>query len=237
MSITVRKLVKPNNLLVVDDANFYSMKKVFQDVLKMPYYKNYAAESGAVHNMNNHEDAVKNVLFNHGFKQYTPPSSLHKKDEGDPSFLSNMGNAHFVEQPFGTHEAPDFIVKTANSNLIFIECKSSKGYTPLYNSGGVKPNYVYIFTSEKTNSTTIYKGSSIITDEQYRIIQEHIQKQREMDKITNQLLSEADVNHRGICYYTRPMINQCGGAAYTNYMKHQNRTLCEQEALEYVDRL
>lgn len=237
MSVNIHKIVKLNKFVIVDDLKSCSIKKVFEEILKMGYYKNYAAESGAVHNINKHEDAVKNVLLQNNFTQYIPPNPLHKKDESDTSFLSNMDNSQFVEQPFGTHEAPDFIVKTSNSNLLFIECKSSKGTTPLYNSGGVKPSYVYVFTSEKTNSTTIYKGSSIITDEQYRIIQEHIRKQRELDKITNQLLAEGDINHRGICYYTRPMINQCGGATYTNYMTHKNRELNEQEVLDYVEQM
>ena len=37
---------------------------------KMPYYKNYAAVSGAVHNISHHEDAVRDILISEGITQY-----------------------------------------------------------------------------------------------------------------------------------------------------------------------
>lgn len=224
--------VKKLTNYVVDDTP--EMVVVFRTILDMPYYKNYAAESGAVHNINNHECAIKDVFIKHDLKPYTPAASIHKKDIYKETFLSDMGACSFIEQPFGTHNSPDFIVKTPISNLLFVECKTATNTKPLYNSGGVDPNYIYIFSSELTNSTTIYKGSSIITTEQYQCIQKHIEEAREKDKLLNEQLSKLDTNHRGISYYTRPMINQSGGSTFTNYMTHENRARDEQTAIDYI---
>jgi len=38
-------------------------RKITSDLLSMPYYKNYAAASGAVHNISNHEDAVSSTKW------------------------------------------------------------------------------------------------------------------------------------------------------------------------------
>ena len=42
------------------------MKEILEDILTMPYYKNYAAASGAVHNIAKHEDAVEDKFVKHG---------------------------------------------------------------------------------------------------------------------------------------------------------------------------
>ncbi len=41
------------------------MKKIIEEILKMPYYQNYAARSGKVHNVANHEGAVEDILDQH----------------------------------------------------------------------------------------------------------------------------------------------------------------------------
>ena len=45
-------------------------KALFKDLVAMPYFKNYAAASGMVHNVSNHEDAVKDILLKCGFKAW-----------------------------------------------------------------------------------------------------------------------------------------------------------------------
>ena len=126
-------------------------------------------------------------------------------------------------------------LKTEKGKKLYIECKSAESTKPLYNSGGVNENYIYIFCSKKTNSTTKYMGNAIITIEQNILIDEHIKKARIMDEILNKKLVELDINKRGICYYTRPMINQHGSATYTNYMTHQNKDKDENNVFNYID--
>ena len=216
----------------------YKILKVLKIILKSPYYKNEAAISGAVHNTPRHENAIKNVLNQHGYNLFKIPSQF-KKDEilkwnDKPELATVIPIGSYVEQPCGTHNSPDFIIKVSNEQVIFLEAKSSKSTFPLYNSGGVKQNYIYVFCSEKTNQTTIYKGSSIIEYEQQRLINEHIEKCRKADEELNAKLNQLDINNRGICYYTRPMINQSGGKFYTNYFEHKYRKKSELHALNWI---
>jgi hypothetical protein len=150
--------------------------------------------------------------------------------------VNDMPSYSYLSQPCGTHDSPDFIVKLNDSIMFGIECKSSEnGYTPMYNSGGIKQPLIYIFCCKKTNSTTIYCGKDIMTVKQQQLLDELIEKQRIVEKEYNDKLKECDINHRGICYYTRPMIQQNGGASYTNYFTHRDREKCEENVYEYVE--
>ena len=196
----------------------------------MPYFRNYSAESGSVHNYAKHEDAITNILILNGFTRVIKTGT----DKFNTDLLSN---GEFVEQPNGTHDSPDFFLKTSTGKLLAIEAKSSKKGNPLYNSGGVKSNYLYIFCSEKYNKTTIYKGSLIFPTIQQELIKKHIEEARKRDMILNEKLKALDTEHRGWKYYTRPMINQAGGASFTDYFKHTERKRIEAETIAWVTSL
>ena len=51
-----------------------------KEMLSLPYFKNEAAVSGAVHNVARHEDALANVLKKHGFKNGKLPSGIKRDD-------------------------------------------------------------------------------------------------------------------------------------------------------------
>ena len=212
-----------------------------KEMLTLPYFKNEAAASGAVHNVARHEDALANVLKKHGFQTGKLPSGIKRDDAlkwiKEPQLASEIPNGTFIEQPFGTHASPDFIIKVSDKVIIFLEAKSAKGTSPMYNSGGITQDFLYVFCSKKTNQTTIYMGSSMITLEQQKLIDEHIEKARKLDETLNDKLKELDSNHRGISYYTRPMINQAGGKTYTDYFAHEHRTKAEEHALNWVKEL
>lgn len=208
-------------------------------IKKLPYFKNDAAVSGAVHGSSRHEDAIARELTAEGFVSLKLKGSLEKKNREHwlehPEECTAIPENCFVEQPFGTHESPDFLVRTGKDTLIAIEAKSvASGHHPQYNSGSVKPAYIYVFCAKKTNETTIYKGDAIISLEQERLIKEYIAERREMDRILNEKLAELDTNKRGISFYTRPMIIQSGGAEYTDYFGHKNRAADEYSALKWI---
>lgn len=231
------------------EKNKQLMVQLLHGILSMPYFKNYASASGAVHNIASHETAVE-ILFNaFNLKEWKPfikPShetvwnwintSYQNTTLENPNIIVNdMPFYSYLSQPCGTHDSPDFIIKLNDSIIFGIECKSSEnGYTPMYNSGGIKQPLIYIFCSKKTNSTTVYCGKDIMTVKQQQLLDELIEKQRIVEKEYNEKLKECDVNHRGVCYYTRPMIQQNGGASYTNYFTHRDREKCEQNVYEYV---
>lgn len=216
--------------------------KVFKQIIKLPYYKNYSAESGAFHNIAKHEDAISNVLIENNFTLIPTPKKLNRKETlkwiNQPELSTSMPVGTFYSQPFNKNASPDFIIKVCEKLVLFLEAKSSSRQTyPMYNSGGINPDFIYVFCSNipNENQTTIYKGDSIINMEQLRLIQEHIEKQREFDKEVNRKLNELDPNNRGITYYTRPMIIQSGGKRKTNYFTHEHRIKCEKKVFEWLE--
>ena len=215
-----------------------SIIAVLYKLKTLPYYKNYPASSGSVHALANHEEAIATQLKSYGFRKIVPSTNLNRdsvmNDETRSDSLNDVPNGSFIEQPFGTHQSPDFIVKVSPSIILFLEAKSSETTHPTYNSGTIEPNFIYIFCSKKTNQTTIFKGESIVTREQQRLLDQHIIEARQKDKELNERLKEMDPNHRGVCYYTRPMYNQSGGQEYTNYFTHTNRVASEEHAIEWV---
>jgi len=205
-----------------------SIVKVMEEVLEMPYFRNYQATSGNVHNAANHETAVADVFENHGYKESKVLKKWCKKKE---DWVSDKGvyhrdkwlngektdkyheleNCSYISQPCGTHQSPDFILKDENGELFFIECKSAGDGTPMYNSGVPKSKYIYIFTSDKYDATTVYMGEDCLPKEVAQEIQDHIDEARRRDKEINKLLESCDVaNNYNISYYTRPMLQHKG---------------------------
>ena len=62
--------------------------------------------------------------------------------------LQNIPNGSFIEQPFGTHQSPDFIVKVSRSNILFLEAKSSERQTHPTYDGTIEPN-LFIFLNKR----------------------------------------------------------------------------------------
>jgi hypothetical protein len=211
-----------------------TLQQVFGEFLKMSYFKNAAAASGALHTHANHEDALKEVLVKGGFVAWTPAKSLKKKNATSSTFAEDMPAGSFVEQPFGSQSAPDFFVKTWNNRMVPLEAKSSATYAPTYNSGGVKADYFYVFCSQKTNKTTIFKGDSIIHAQQQEVLDNYIAEEKSRVDVLNEKLKALDVTGRGISYYARPMICQSGGAKLTNYFTHEKRNQTEQHTLDVI---
>ena len=223
--------------------------KIMKEIQNLPYYKNHAAASGAVHNFAQHEDAVAAVFNSNGLVHWVPktnekPSSEKvwswmdysiKNEKPEIQLVTQMPDYSYISQPCGTHDSPDFLVKLNKNIFLGIECKSADGYFPMYNSGGIKQNLIYVFCSKKVNATTIYVGKDVLSIEQQKLIDELISKQRLLEKEYNEKLKAIDVHHRGVSYYTRPMIQQSGGAEFTNYFTHTEREQCEQNVYSFID--
>jgi hypothetical protein len=205
------------------------MKEILKDCLKMGYYKNYAATSGAVHNISKHEDAVEDILQNHNLSKQERKVTVKERDSWmDDGATSDLPNNCYIAQPCGPNNSPDFIVKM-DDELYFLECKSvsNKTKSPMYNSGIPKPSYIYIFSAERYNTTTIFRGSDVVPEEDQKLFQECIAEHRRIDDRYN----ERFTNDYGIQHYTRPMLKHVGG---TDYFKHDHRKEIEQGVLDFV---
>ena len=104
------------------------MRKILESILQMPYFRNYQAASGAVHNTSTHESAVEDVLCAFGFSEvedHDTKGFIKTRDLwiNDPA-ACDMENGTYISQPCGPQNSPDFIVK-ADDKVYFMECKSS----------------------------------------------------------------------------------------------------------------
>jgi hypothetical protein len=71
--------------------------------------------------------------------------------------------------------------------------------------------------------------------EQQILIDELIQRQKELEIEYKEKLKAVDVNKRGISYYTRPMICQSGVAELTDYFTHPHRARCEMRVYDFMN--
>jgi len=211
------------------------MKKLISDIKSLPYFKNHSAVSGKVHNIASHEDAVEDLFLSHGMtKSETTKISKKERDMwlADNESCQTLKEGEYISQPCGTHNSPDFIIKK-DGKLLFLECKSANGATPMYNSGIPKDGYIYIFCSKKHDETTVYLGEDVCPPDVQQLLHDHIKKQREQDEKLNKKIRE--LNHYGIEYYTRPMIQHKGGAAKTDYFVNENRNQNEKNVERFVN--
>lgn len=202
-----------------------SKRAVLDDLRRMPYFKNYAATSGAVHNISKHEDAVKDIFIKNSLIEH-------------PAALKNAIPINsFVSQPNGQQNSPDFLVRFGCDAVYKFECKSTDKNTtkPVYNSGGIKQDTIYVYSAARYNKTTVYVGGDVCSMEQQRLIDELIQRQKELEIEYNNKLKAVDVNRRGVSYYTRPMIGQKGAAEITDYFTHPDREKCELRVYEFMN--
>jgi len=234
-AITTPTTTKTNN----DDLKYQTIK-IITDIndkfTQMPYYRNYEARTGFVHNITSQEDAVKDILLSENLTQFETkqPQKVIYEWLNNPELSLIMPVNSYIPQPCGQQQSPDFIVKFIDGRILAIECKSSSSTIPLYNSGGIKQNYFYVFSSKDQNKTVTYMGSDIINDIQQKLIDDHIKDARERDEILNKKLKEYDTNNRGVCYYTRPMIGQSGGHIYTNYFTHKNKEINRKSVIKFM---
>jgi len=235
--ITTPTTTKTNN----DDLKYQTIKMItdINDKLtQMPYYRNYEARTGLVHNITSQEDSVKDILLSENLTQFETkqPQKVIYEWLNNPELSLIMPVNSYIPQPCGQQQSPDFIVKFIDGRILAIECKSSSSTIPLYNSGGIKQNYFYVFSSKDQNKTVTYMGSDIINDIQQKLIDDHIKDARERDEILNKKLKEYDTNNRGVCYYTRPMIGQSGGHIYTNYFTHKNKEINGKSIINFMSK-
>lgn len=204
------------------------MKNVIQDILKMKYFSGSYSDS-------EHENTVKNIFISHGFKEQNMKidKKLKLKALGTGK-LSLLNNLCFIHQPCGKNNSPDFIVKN-NNKLYFIECKSVKNSSsPVYNSGFPNEKYLYIFTSEKYNETTVFYGHQIVSKELMCIYEYYLEKIKILEKELASKL-EDEYNPFGLSYYVRDMFVHKGKNGKTNYFLNKERTRIEKEVLNSLE--
>ena len=210
------------------------MKDIIKDVLEMPYYRNYAACSGKVHNVANHENAVEDILVNHGLSAVERKVAKAERDAWLAGETDDMEDSTYISQPCGTHDSPDFIIKDSGK-LYFVECKSvKKGGTPVYNSGLPKDKYIYVFSSKKYDQTTVYLGRDVVEPGVLKTLKEMEKKIKDLCHQATQELREVVENTHGLGIYARSMFGHYGIKDKTDYFHNSRRRELEQNVLDFV---
>lgn len=220
------------------------LKKAGQQLLKMGYYKNHHARSGEYGQ--GHEEAVADVLENCDFTRLdrTSVPSLSRGvlkewwqtgfGDGLAEILSEQPQGSFILQPGGSQSFPDLLIRDFGGRWVALECKSSKGSTPMWNDSVPKQGAVYVFSSERHDSTTLFMGQQVITVKELDIINSYHQQFLELKAKCSSDLEKADTFGRGWVYSHRPQFFQQGGAEFANYFEHSDRSHCEQQTMEYL---
>jgi hypothetical protein len=184
----------------------------FLGVLEMKYFPGGYQNSP-------HEEKVMILLRRHGFQKVESRSDLR--------------NGTFAYQPYGNNKNPDFLVQYKGKQYN-IECKTSKGATPVYNGGLPKPDYIYIFSSQKYNETTIYYGRDILSDNTRKEFSNLVADLRKtLDRYKKKIV-DSDRHVRGFSFYIRNMYTQAGTSDKTDYFYHADRQKCEARVLDSV---
>jgi hypothetical protein len=140
------------------------MKKIeilINDLFNLNFASNTFAEK-------KHEDSVKNIFVNNGLVEIQKNDDrfkfLKERKNSTNTIEELKGSFIFIEQPFGSQKAPDFII-CVDGYVLWVECKSGKD-TLTWNTGYPKNNVLFVFSSKKRNTTTIFFGqnSEILTN-------------------------------------------------------------------------
>lgn len=214
------------------------------DILAMAYYKNENARSGGADY--GHEAAVAERIKSAGFvehkKEIYPKlkKGLLKKwaESGNDTELrkvtAGLPVGTYILQPAGSQGFPDVLVKDFNDRFVAIECKSGQsGLTPMWNDNLPKPNTIYVLSSGKTDSTTVFLGKDVMSDAMLASQQKMVDELKAVVLKYKQINEKLDVFGRGWDTKFRPQNFQGGGGAKTNYFTHHNRKQCEHNVLEY----
>ena len=164
---------------------------------------------------------------------WKPNPQTNPEHENQVEELLEKHGLNYVSQPNGIQQSPDF--RIYHGDVIDVECKSSKQAFPVYNSGLPKPGVVYVFSSQKYDSTTIYLADDIVTDEKRELYEALT---TEYKKILTEFQSREGWNDpRGFDFYMRAMYTQSGGSGKTDYFMHFDRARCEENVLTIMENI
>lgn len=215
------------------------------NILSMPYFRNEQARSGGANY--GHEEAVAEKIRQAGFTEFKRDSfkklkkTILKKwaESGDDTDLkeatTTLTLGSFILQPAGSQNFPDILILDFDTRYIALECKSGQdGLCPMWNDNLPKQNAIYVLSSGIKNSTTCFLGRDVITANMVESQTKMVDELKEVVLKYKSINSSLDVFNRGWDTKFRPQNFQSGGKDKTNYFEHQDRSKCEQRALEYA---
>ena len=171
-----------------------------------------------------HEKWFEKLLIKNGFLKKTLGEVGMLKHDVRIRVDKNESTLFFIPEPLGSQNTPDFLVSDEEGNLFYIELKSSKQEKITWNGGWPKDNFIYLFSTEKHNSQTIFMGSDCWQSEDRTLLLEHAKKLKELTDTFNKSLKGKQT------YYTRNMFND-----NEKYYSRTGRKEYEKKVFDYVN--
>jgi len=136
---------------------------------------------------------------------YKPNPQDNPQHENQIEELLIKHKIKYIAQPNGSQQFPDFRLLDYELD---IECKSVKGYAPMWNRGLPRPDALYILTSKKLNRSGAFFGKQVCSEKKYK-------KLIERDKQYKQMIKDDQDAEDGFEIYPRLAFKDKGG----NYKK------------------
>jgi hypothetical protein len=178
------------------------LQKLINDIYNLNFTSNTFAEK-------KHENSVKQIFLDNELVEIekTDPRFTFLKDRNNSTNTIEelKGSFIFIEQPFGSQAAPDFII-CVDGYILWVECKSGKD-TLTWNTGYPKNNVLFVFSSKKRNTTTIFFGqSSEILTNNPTFETEYELFDKELKKLAVKIFGEKFTT-KMFTFYMRRMLN------------------------------
>lgn len=160
------------------------------------------------------------------------------KETTNADLVNNVGDyrRHFVFQPFGSQDYPDFLLFSGDY-VIAIETKYSNSgqRKPIWNSGLPRLNGVYVFGSYKAMDITFFKGGDILTADEIRALRRFFDAMKaEQDKFNTSAMGGQSY---GFNAYVRRAFDQnkrYNKNAVLDFFQNPGRRRLEAEVIRYV---
>lgn len=163
------------------------------------------------------------------FKELKNKILMPSKEQADkPVYIKELESLskspRVVFQAFGEKSAPDILL-IKNGKVLSLELKFSENDSkvPVWNSGLTRPDMLYMFGSYKKKEIVFFKGSSLITLEEYWNFKNWA------DSLKKESKKPGDNKAKNFKFYMRSMFNQKG-----DMFKSEERKEREEVAINFA---
>ena len=129
-----------------------------------------------------------------------------KEQETEVEKIITSLGIKYTYQPNGTQKYPDFRL-SFESNDVDLECKSSALRIPMWNCSYPKKDTLYVFSSKIENSTFVFFGCEVVSEEISAIYEEYAKKHKDLQIEINNKLSNVN-NPYKMKIFARNMFTQ-----------------------------
>ena len=142
---------------------------------------------------------------------------------------------HFMFQPYGTQQYPDYLILDGDAlHSIEVKYSAKDGRKPMWNSGPPRPNGIYIFGSYNKGDLTYFVGRDVIDPELARLMHDWDEVRQ---VVTNFNRRHMATQEYGFNLYARKAFDQnkvTNPDAVTDFLSNPKRSQLENEVISHL---